>query len=516
MKLLRFCLTTILILGIFFRFVNIEKKLYWYDETHTSMRIAGYTPQEIRSNLYTGSLISPLDIQKYQRLNSERSLIDTVNALAVYEPQHPPLYYAMARLWAQCFGDSVAAIRSLSAFISLLTFPCIYWLCLELFSSPLVGWLGMGLIAVSPFHVLYAQEARQYSLWTVTILLSSATLLQAIRVKTKLSWGIYAIALALGLYTFPLTIFVVTGHAIYVCINERFRLSKTSIAYLLASLGAIIAFIPWLWLIITRFERFEKTTGWVTNKKGVLFLFKEFFSRMSRLFVDFNRFDEEIKSIYLIAWLLMALIVLIVSVYSAYFLYQNKPKKWFFVVLLIAVTPLGLLIPDLVTGGIRVTVSRYVIPCYLAIHLSVAYLLASNIASSVDRKKQHIWRLLTIVLLSAGLLSCGVSSQAEFWNIKGSEDSRPLAAIVNQADNPLVISDASVGTVMELSYLLDPKVRLQLVVKSNNIPSIPANGFSDVFLYRGSKGLRQGLEQEQNYNVEVIPALKDKLWRVEK
>lgn len=45
----------------------------------------------------------------------------------------------------------------------------------------------MALIAVSPFHVLYAQEAREYSLWTVTILLSSAALLRAMRVKTKLS-----------------------------------------------------------------------------------------------------------------------------------------------------------------------------------------------------------------------------------------------------------------------------------------------------------------------------------------
>jgi uncharacterized membrane protein len=233
LKWLRFGLIIILILGIFFRFVNIDKKLYWLDETHTSMRIAGYTPQEVRSNLYTGNLISPLDIQKYQRLNSERGVIDTVNALATESPQHPPLYYVMARLWAQCFGDSVAAIRSLSAVISLLAFPCMYWLCLELFHSPLVGWLGMGLIAVSPFHVLYAQEARQYSLWTVTILLSSAALLQAIRVKTKLSWGVYTIALALGFYTFPFTIFVATGHAIYVCVNEKFRLSKTSIAYLL-------------------------------------------------------------------------------------------------------------------------------------------------------------------------------------------------------------------------------------------------------------------------------------------
>jgi uncharacterized membrane protein len=38
---LRFLVITLLVLGIFFRFVNIDRKIYWGDEVFTSLRISG-------------------------------------------------------------------------------------------------------------------------------------------------------------------------------------------------------------------------------------------------------------------------------------------------------------------------------------------------------------------------------------------------------------------------------------------------------------------------------------------
>ncbi len=201
--------------------------MYWYDETFTSLRISGYTETEVVQQLFNGDEINVKDLQKYQRFNSEKGVTDTVKGLALEEAQLPPFYFVIARYWVQCFGSSVAAIRSLSAVISLLVFPCLYWLCLELFGTPLIGWMAVALVGVSPFHVLYAQEARMYSLWTVTILLSSASLLRAIRVKTRLGWGIYALTLTLAFYSYLYSVLIAIGHGIYMVIIERFRLSKT-------------------------------------------------------------------------------------------------------------------------------------------------------------------------------------------------------------------------------------------------------------------------------------------------
>lgn len=238
---LRLLIVIILAVGIFFRFVNLDRKVYWQDETATSLRIAGHTKEEFVQQVFNGQLISVEELrQRYLYLNSSTSWFDTVKALTG-RPEHSPLYYLMARFWAQCFGTSVAVMRSLPALISLLIFPSIYWLCLELFESSLVGWVAVALIAVSPVHVLYAQEARQYSLWTVSILLSSASLLRATRLKTNRSWGIYAATMALGLYSHLFFGLIALGHGIYILATEPkrdrhwgYQLSRNAIAYLLA------------------------------------------------------------------------------------------------------------------------------------------------------------------------------------------------------------------------------------------------------------------------------------------
>jgi len=195
----------------------------------------------------------------------------------------------MTRFWVQWFGNSVAVTRSLTALFSLLALPCIYWLCLELFNSSLVAWVAVALLAVTPFHVLYAQEAREYSLWTLTTLLSSATLLRAMRLKTKLSWGMYAVTVALGLYTFLFSGLVTIAHGVYVIATERFRLTKRVIAYLLASLIAILAFTPWIVVILSQSAQINKTTGWTGEVKiPRLLQIKEWIVNLSYFFVDFD------------------------------------------------------------------------------------------------------------------------------------------------------------------------------------------------------------------------------------
>lgn len=220
---IRFLLIVLLVLGVFFRLVNLDRKVYWHDEAYTSLRIAGYTAEKVNQNLFNGQVIGIEDLQKYQRPNPEKGLVDTINTLVIDDAQHPPLYYIVVRLWVQWFGNSVAVTRSLSALISLLVFPLVYYLCLELFESSLVGWVAIALIAVSPFHVLYAQEAREYSLWTVTILLSSWLLLRASRLTSQgreniwQDWGLYAIAFVLSLYTFSLSVLIGIGRALHHC-----------------------------------------------------------------------------------------------------------------------------------------------------------------------------------------------------------------------------------------------------------------------------------------------------------
>jgi len=519
---LKLLIVLLLILGVFFRFANLDKKIYWQDETFTSLRISGYTRSELVRQVFNGREIGIEDLRKYQQIISKKTVIDTIKGLALEEPQLPPLYFAIARFWVQWFGNSVTAIRSLSALISLLAFPCIYWLCQELFESPLVGWVAVALVAVSPFHVLYAQEARPYSLWTVTVLLSSAALLRAVRLQSKLSWGIYAIAVALGFYSFLFSGFVVIGHGIYVFVTQCFKFSRTVTAFSLATLVGFLAFAPWLSAVITNFSNAQTGTNWASEKVNLLFLVAMWAGNISRLFFDFGVGSEQ-SLIYLIPLIPPILILLIIIGYSIYFLCRQTPKRvWLFILTLIGVTALALILPYLILGGRRSGVARYIIPCYLGIQVTVAYLLATEITSiSVNLRRQKLWQFVAIALLSSGVLSCAIGSQAEVWWNKGPEINKynpQVARIINEATQPLLLSDnKEAAYILSLSYLLEPKVRLQLLVKPKVLKI--SNGFSDLFLYKPSEEFRYILEKELHYKIKRVQELgrfEDTLWRLEK
>lgn len=525
---LRFLIVVLLVIGIFFRFVNLERKVYWHDETYTSLRISGYTANEVRQQIFNNRVIMGTYFDKYQRPNPENNLGDTIKSLAIEDPQHPPLYYIIARFWVQIFGSSVTAIRSLSAFISLLVFPCVYWLCKELFRVPLsVPFIAIALMAISPIHLVYAQEAREYMLWTVTILLSSASLLRAIRLESKskelakkhqasdstFAWGIYAATLALSLYTFLLSGFVAVAHAIYIFTIAKFEFNKTVKDYLLASLAGFLAFIPWILVVLFNFSQLDSVTSWTKTQINFINLIQGWLIQLSHIFWDFN-FGFENPLSYLITP-----VILIFVGYAIYFIYRtSNEKSWLFIVLLIAVPALPLILPDLLFGGIRSLSDRYLLPSYLGIQIAVAYLLATQIYSG-NLARRQIWQIITVLIITCGMISCGVNSQAETWWSKVISYGNPqVATIINQASRPLLISDSfgiNYGNVFSLSYLLEPKVRFQLV-KEQKIPKI-YNQFTDVFFLNPANDFRQKIETSYKSKLNVV--YKDNyysLWKLAK
>ncbi len=81
--------------------------------------------------------------------------------------QHPPLYYTLLHFWMTLTGgggDDVTSVRTLSALFGVLTIPVVYLLGRRLTDDDKVGLLAALILAVSPFHVRFAQEARMYTL----------------------------------------------------------------------------------------------------------------------------------------------------------------------------------------------------------------------------------------------------------------------------------------------------------------------------------------------------------------
>lgn len=509
----------LLLLGVFFRFVNLDRKVYWLDETFTSLRVSGYTATELVEIIPKERVLTVKDLQKYYHPSPERDFTDVAKALAG-NAEHGPLYFLMVRFWRQWFGSSVAATRSLSAAISLLALPCIYWLCLELFDSSLTGWVAVGLLAISPFQVLYAQEARQYSLYIVLTLLSSAALLRALRIQKQsrdISWGLYGVTLALGFYTHLLFALVAVAHDVYVLLLEGKGKSQTIKAYFLTSLASVLAFVPWIVVIVVNLRRVVKATSWQADipRPPLTFYVKSWLGNMARQFVDFGLSSDN-SSLALKAFIPIIITIVLLFIYAMYFAYKSSPKRIFLFLVTLSVVPwLVLALPDLISGSTRSNVQRYIIPSFLGIQ-AVAYLLARCSANS---QRSSLPQVVMVTLLPLGIISCSMIAQAETWWHKRSDSNvLEVAPIINQSSHPLVITKAKGGMrIAPLSYRLDPDVNILLMRSS--LPDIP-EGFREVFLYDPPPTLVPEIEQQ--YNLVPVSSSKNPktglawLWELKK
>lgn len=79
--------------------------------------------------------------------------------------QHPPLYYLLLHYWMDNRGNTPYDVRLLSVLFGAGTIPIVYLIGKRL-SGVMMGLAAAALLALSPFHIYFAQEARMYTLLT--------------------------------------------------------------------------------------------------------------------------------------------------------------------------------------------------------------------------------------------------------------------------------------------------------------------------------------------------------------
>lgn len=501
---LRVLIITLLSLGIFFRFANLDLKIYWHDEVYTQIRATGYTRHEIDQTLFENRFVTIEELQKFQQIKPGSTFQDTLNSLITEDPQHPPLYFFLARGWMQLFGDSITVSRILPALISLLGLPFMYLLARELFTSPLAAWLATVFLALSPFDVLFAQTARQYSLLTVVAIASSYYLLRSLRQPRIINWGFYAVSCAIGLYTHPffgLTLIAQGVFAAILCWNSATpRKFKTEFfQFCLAFLVSIFLYLPWLWVLIANLQRANDTTNWTRVRVGIDYLLKLWTLSFSSLFLDLDfGFDQPMTYV-------VRSLVLIIIGFFLYLVYKQTSKQTkLFVFTSIFIPFLMLAIPDLVFGGKRSAVSRYLISCYPGIQLAVAYGLAVKLEQG-----NAFWRWILAVLVTFSISSCVVSSFADTWWSKDlSYFNAEVAKQINSNPQSIILSDSgddftNMGDILSLSYELNPQIRFFLISSPPGVDSLARD--SEYLVFRTSGVLRERLEKEGKFEGLYLP-----------
>ncbi len=197
---------------------------------------------------------------------------------------HPPLYYIALKYWRAVFGEGEAALRAFSAACSVLIVPCAYLLGRDAFDRR-AGLVAAFLLAVMPFAIYYAQEARMYALLALCAAASTwAVLRMAHRRSTPATCCaptadrpslpfalLYATATAAGLWTHYAYPFVMIAQGMaYLALAQlsacAARLRRDALMrYVLANIVAIAIFLPWLPVAIRQVQ------GWGVERPAYAF-----------------------------------------------------------------------------------------------------------------------------------------------------------------------------------------------------------------------------------------------------
>ena len=131
----------------------------------------------------------------------------------------PPLYAVLLHWWLEIAGTPEAA-RWLSVLIGVLAIPVIYRLG-AILGGPRVGELSALLLAISPIHIWYSQEARAYGLFFLLALAALWRYEVARSTDRTADWVWYAAAMIAGLYTHYYFAFVILAIAVAELVPAR-------------------------------------------------------------------------------------------------------------------------------------------------------------------------------------------------------------------------------------------------------------------------------------------------------
>lgn len=507
------CISLLLMaLGFGVRLYGIETQILWHDEVYTRFFVSGHRAAEWKAVLFTGKILDVDEVLAFQNHDSARGVMATLRGLAHDEPQHPPLYYALLRIWIGWFGDGTATLRILSAVFSVIAIPAMYWFCQELFGLRRVSLLASAILTASPLFVRYAQEAREYSLWSMLILLSCAALLRAVRESENRSqveggafkwWALFSLIAAVALYTSLSTVAVLGALVLFLLIRDKGRLSRTTRFAAVSFSFSVVLFLPWAWLIWEHFDSFQASMAW---SKQIVVPRHEILTTLalsvSRPFLDF--WDELNHPAAIVC--VSAAIIFLAGALS--YLRQSGRDARILLCLLILFPVSILIVPDLIFGGIRSVSTRYLMPVLLALIATVAFWFAG--------KPSLVRNMAGAALVLVGLFNCIYNTTRPSWT-KGISMSMPEAArIIHQAQRPLVVGNMErhhPGNLIALCHLLRPGTKLQFLDHGVRY-KVPAD--YDVFLFSPIPPFLEDLKNREKKNaVLLFEDLHLSLYRVE-
>ena len=158
----------------------------------------------------------------------------------------PPLYHLLLHGWLKLFANDLA-MRWLSVLFGCAAILTMWKLAPWLDNIKSRLWATL-LLAISPFHIWYSQEARAYSLYFLLALLAIGFLARARRTDRWQDWTAYVFAAAAGIFTHYYFAILIAVGCVYLFLEQRKWSALKRAA--LAHCGLALCALPVIWLLI--------------------------------------------------------------------------------------------------------------------------------------------------------------------------------------------------------------------------------------------------------------------------
>jgi uncharacterized membrane protein len=450
-----------LVLGAVFRVVHVEHRMFWADESWTALRVSGHTYIELRE-IFDGRIHPIADVQRFQTYDPHRGVAATISGLAAEEPQHPPVFYALDHWWAALFGSSAASLRSLSLLFSLAAIATVAWFAFELTQSRTIAVTAAAFMAVSPFFVNYAGQAREYSLWAALVSLTSVLLLRTLRRPGIAGWVLYGLVMAVSLYCALFMAFVMVAHACVVLLLHR-RDRRALAAFFAASAAAALLFVPWLLACVRGSHTVWAEQTWTRVPYPALEFIEKWAFNIGAVL-----FDAEFSTLRY-APLAALIVAIIAAAVVMLFRTENRTTTTMLASIGVAISVPQIAL-DIVQHGHSSTEGRYMVPLWIALILAVAILFGRGIEGAERARKG--WSACFCAVLVIAAWSCIVNSRATMW--WDNDDPYPTIqmadAIVSHEPDPFVVSEGHWAEVLVIAHYLPPTTRFLLFKQPSSIP----------------------------------------------
>jgi hypothetical protein len=344
---------------------------------------------------------------------------------------HPGLYFLITAGFYETFGDTEFSVRLSSLIWGILAIPLMILAGRTLGRTSIGLWAAL-LLALSPFHLRYSQEARMYAQLMTFSLLSFIFLYWVLKRPGWKNWLLFTFATILNLYTHYGALLVLVSQSFLIAIWALDHLIKGQRKQLLWLIySALLVILLYLPMIPRFFESLPFNVGAQTQTGTGAWV--PFIIWIENAIRDFGMFDPG-RAILLLSICTLGLVLLAFD------------KKWFDLswILTGLLFPLGLIYIFQVARGAYSRYIIYLLPFYL---LPVAYALDRALITLNRRIKNSAygWGSTALALAFFWLSWPSIGQEYQYIN----EDWRGIASYLNENAGD---GDVILATTMNMSF----------------------------------------------------------------